>query len=144
MFLPGGGRAAAERQGRGPGGRVWRHGIADCIRASRIRNGSFESHHDCSSRIHADVVDASDPGDTWRRVVRKRTGKAAGAGQIRSSTTRIEVAWEHFGDSSGWPTGTGSVAGAKQRASPGATATSAQEIASFGNAEVAELADALA
>ena len=117
---------AAKREGRGPGGRLWRHGFADGIWTARVGDAAFEGDHGVGDSVHAHVVDAFDPGDTDFGFRFER------AGDYASDRARAEID-PVAGDAS-----IGSGANYDD-SDPG---RSGKEVAS--NAEVAKLADALA
>jgi hypothetical protein len=129
LFLFGGGGVASKWQGRGFGGRFWRHGIPDGFRAARIGYGAFESDNHRGSHFHGDFAFAGNPGDAKRIWIRQRFGAAEGTSEDGSSDAG-EQASER-------------VDSTVDTAAADRAAASAEEVV-CNNAEVAELADALA
>src|ERR1700733_4667612 len=57
------GGTAAEREGRGSGWSVRRHGITDGVRAARIRDIALQGDPACGGAVHGDVAFIVDPDD---------------------------------------------------------------------------------
>jgi hypothetical protein len=125
LFFPDCGGVAAERQGRGLGRSVRRHGIADGFRAARIGDAAFEGYHACGGDFHG-YLD---------HPVHLRAAAGGFLGQ-------------RFGAHQGSGENDGARSEEQRSASAGSSARAAgaceQEVTGFTNAVVAELADALA
>ena len=112
----------AKREGGGPGWRVRRHGVADGIRTARIGDAAFQGHHGIGGDFHVHVDGAFHHGDEERRI-----GDDGFGGRAAEIGSREEA-------------GTGADTGAARSGEPASTH---KEVGPR-NAEVAELADALA
>jgi hypothetical protein len=102
MSVPDRGGAVAERQSGGFGGRFWRHGIADGIRAAGIGNIAFQSDHARSGGFHDHVPHVGDLGDTRSCLVGKRFGAAKGSSEVCSGSVGASKDG-HASDSGGAP-----------------------------------------
>ena len=133
MRLPDRGGAAAKRQGRGFSGCVRRHGFADGIRPTRLGYAALKGDDDISDIVYADVDFAVDHGDPEHRGrIEFDFGTAFGE----------DCACAESDADTGW-SGASARAGefGSDAASPGEEIVIATRPR---NAEVAELADALA
>src|SRR5207253_1797521 len=54
---------AAERKSGGPGGRLWRHGVADRIRTAGVGDTALQGDDRLGGRVHGHLAVAFDSGD---------------------------------------------------------------------------------
>ena len=128
---------AAKRQGGGSGGRIWRDGIADGVRAARVGDAVIEGDHHFGGIVHDYVVVAIDHGDSECGI----GDDGIGDGTWEDSASSDEVGANAGTDAVSSADGT--TADAATGSGAGRPGDTGEEVA-FLNAEVAELADALA
>jgi hypothetical protein len=130
--------AVTERQSCGPCGRVWRYGIADGVRASRFGDAALEGDDDIGCFVYADVdfiVDSGKPGTG------RRSEYDSGSGTCENGD-----AVEYRADDGSAGSEVVSCSGEYSACATGSCTSAGEEVAlkHAPNAEVAELADALA
>jgi hypothetical protein len=133
------GGAAAERQGGGFSRCIWGHGLSDSVRSARLGNAALEGDHDLGDCVHVDVCLFVDCGDEEFRECRQHDSGAALGEDGYTAEPGADPGESNSGEFC-------SEAGSS-RAGTGSDSGSGKEVGIATrprNAEVAELADALA
>ena len=73
------GGPATKWKGGGPGRGVWRYGVADGVRSSRLGDAAFKGDDGFGDSIYADVAQSFDPGNAADRGRKNDSGKAPGS-----------------------------------------------------------------